>query len=373
MPYELGGMQKHSYYLAKYLAKEKVKVTLFHCITDKSKPLPTFYPEFSDEERVFLKIKAFHFPKSFPFPGHYLYNSFRFAKYIYEAGKSDWPSFDFIYAKGFTGWKLLIEKKKGKKLPPIGVKFHGMNMFYPGYSLKNKWENALLKPFTQKQLKWSDFVFSYGGKVTDVIEKAGVPTEKIIEVPTGVESAMLRTDAIPPVKRPLKCFFVGRNDPVKGIVELNSAMKYFANSSEIEFHIVGPFGEEEKVSQPNITYHGIIKDQQKLLSLMDEWDALLLPSHSEGMPNVVLEAMARGCTIIATRVGAVELLVDEKNGLLLNHSNELTSALKKVLSISNEAVFALESTSVKKVQNQFIWEKIVSKLVKILAEKSAHH
>ena len=42
------------------------------------------------------------------------------------------------------------------------------------------------------------------------------------------------------------------------------------------------------------------------------------------MPNVILEAMARGLVIITTDVGANSLMVGEDNGLLLNNSNHKT-------------------------------------------------
>jgi glycosyltransferase involved in cell wall biosynthesis len=48
-------------------------------------------------------------------------------------------------------------------------------------------------------------------------------------------------------------------------------------------------------------------------------DALLLPSHTEGLPNVVLEAMAMGVPVAATDVGGVRELLDEgRCGVILN-------------------------------------------------------
>ena len=47
------------------------------------------------------------------------------------------------------------------------------------------------------------------------------------------------------------------------------------------------------------------------MATLDECDVLLLPSLSEGMPTVVLEAMARGLQIIGSDVGAMNVLEDE--------------------------------------------------------------
>jgi len=57
-----------------------------------------------------------------------------------------------------------------------------------------------------------------------------------------------------------------------------------------------------------LTYHGVIRDKQQMMDVMDSCHVLLLPSLSEGMPTVVLEAKARGLAIIATDVGAVSEL-----------------------------------------------------------------
>jgi glycosyltransferase involved in cell wall biosynthesis len=64
---------------------------------------------------------------------------------------------------------------------------------------------------------------------------------------------------------------------------------------------------------------------------------LALPSHSEGSPNVVLEAMAAGLSVAATRVGGVpEILVDRRTGLLVPACvpQAMTAAIHELLTDS---------------------------------------
>jgi glycosyltransferase involved in cell wall biosynthesis len=58
--------------------------------------------------------------------------------------------------------------------------------------------------------------------------------------------------------------------------------------------------------------------QSQLSSWVAAADALCLPSRSEGMPNVIVEALASGVPVVASRVGGIpELIIDGVNGLLV--------------------------------------------------------
>lgn len=351
-PFVMGGMQKHSYLLAKYLAKEGVDIELHHCMLNQSfdqKLLP-----FSEDELSNIQIVTHDFPESVKFPGHYLYNSFRYSSMVFESIKNRLDEFDFVYAKGFAAWKLIIEKRKGLQCPPIGVKFHGMNMFLPTTGLKPNLEQVMLKPPVLYNLDKADWVFSYGGKVTQTLLDIDIPKRKIIEIPTGIEKHWLKTD-FNKKSGNVKFVFVGRYDIVKGIRELHKAILNL--SGDFEFHFIGPFDNKHQIKSTHCTYHGTIKDAEQMKNLMDSMDVLVLPSYSEGMPNVILEAMARGLAIIATDVGAVNALVNNKNGHLIPKSNEklIQKVLQKMIVATDLEINEMKKASIQSVQH-FTWE-----------------
>ena len=78
-----------------------------------------------------------------------------------------------------------------------------------------------------------------------------------------------------------------------------------------------------------------------------------LPSLSEGSPNVILEAMAAGLPIAATRAGGVpEILEDDATGLLVptQNSQALAEALRKLL-LSEELRRRLASAAQKQAES----------------------
>ena len=85
----------------------------------------------------------------------------------------------------------------------------------------------------------------------------------------------------------------------------------------------------------NVFYHGLIEETKIITNILDEMDILICPSYSEGMPNVILESMARGLAIIATDVGASSLLVDDKVGWLMDSKNIVSNLLKSIRNTMN--------------------------------------
>jgi glycosyltransferase involved in cell wall biosynthesis len=368
-PYVLGGMQKHSFYLAKYFAKSQIHVDLFH-YNDSSYDMAAL-EFFTEQEKQFITSVPLHFPTSAKFPGHYIYKSYKYSCLVFDAIKDKLAAYDFIYTKGFTGWKLISEKRKGTiSCCPIGVKFHGYEMFQIAPDSKSKLQQQLLKPFVKKISQQADVVFSYGGKITDIIQSIGVDPKHIVEIPSGVEKEFISHSIAAHHEAQRKFVFLGRAERRKGIIELNEVLKkLIAENKPFAFEFIGPIPSENKIQHPSITYHGEIRDAQKIKSLLSHHDVLVCPSWSEGFPNVILEAMASGLAIIATNVGAVAAMVSNQNGWLIEPAdkNQLEAALKSA--IDSKDLDSKKEASLRSVNDTFNWDIISWKLIEAISKK----
>jgi len=369
-PYVLGGMQKHSYYICKYLAKNGVQVDLFH-FNQSSYDIHKL-EFFTEEEKKFIRTTVVEFPKSIGFPGHYLYNSYRYSKQLFKAIESNLNKYDFIYSKGFSAWQLIEQKKKGNiKCPPIGVKFHGYEMFQNPPDFKTKLQHVFLLRGPVKFIsQYADVVFSYGGKITELIESIGVKRENIIELPSGLEAASLAYE-VSEMHVPLRFLFLGRYERRKGIEELNLALlglRAEISLPAFEMHFIGPIPEDKKIRHPQVIYHGEIRDKETLQQKIQSCDVLLCPSWSEGFPNVLLEAMGNGLSVMATDVGAVTVLVTNNNGKVISTSNpeEIKKGIRWFLNLPKGELIALKQNALETVRMQFTWEVLSQELIKQL-------
>jgi glycosyltransferase involved in cell wall biosynthesis len=364
-PYVLGGMQKHSYYLCKYLALNKVQVDLYHF--NQSKYNIQLLEFFTEEERTYIHSKVIDFPKGLNYPGAYILRSYKHSQLIFEALKEQLHQYDFIYTKGFTGWYLIEQKQAGNiTCCPIGVKFHGYEMFQKPPNFKIWLQQVLLLRFPVKKIsRGADVVFSYGGKITDLIKHIGVSADKIFELPSGVEESVLQS-TINPVNGTIKFLFLGRYERRKGIEELNEAIKQLLSqeaSIRYEFHFIGPIPQQKRIVDKTIIYHGEVRDKAQLQALIRACDVLLCPSWSEGLPNSILEAMANGLAVLATNVGAINNLVKEETGWLINESRSaaIKLTIDQILLLKESEINTKKQQALNLIRSEFIWEKLILK------------
>ena len=148
---------------------------------------------------------------------------------------------------------------------------------------------------------------------------------------------------------------VGRNDPAKGYEVLKDALSFI--HEPVEIHFVGDWPEFESTHH-NLTYHGVVRDKHELIKIVDSCDVLLLPSLSEGMPTVVLEAKARGLQVLATDVGSMSDL--EMKLLPPGDVKEMALKMTEVKKLEPDLVHPVLSES-------YRWSALARETIKILS------
>lgn len=144
-----------------------------------------------------------------------------------------------------------------------------------------------------------------------ITEELGVPRAKVEIVINGVPrpSRLRRAHVGSPSRRIL---FIGNLSERKGISDLlqGLALPEF-NRACVEVTIAGGGAVDNYKSKARtLGIDGFVKfegwaDQAKVADLLADADALILPSYDEGLPLVILEAMANGVAVICTPVGEI--------------------------------------------------------------------
>jgi len=169
--------------------------------------------------------------------------------------------------------------------------------------------------------------------------------------------------------------FVGNLVHVKGVDRLLRAMVHVPDAGLV---IIGD-GNQRKPLQRLAETLGVADrveflgrlSQEEVADWMRKADCLCLPSRSEGMPNVVLEALACGTPVVATAVGEVpHLLRNEENGMLVSGESEdavvrgLASALDAALNREWDVFRVAGSVGA------FSWENAAQTLIEAISECS---
>ncbi|XZN50161.1 glycosyltransferase family 4 protein [Clostridium perfringens] len=124
----------------------------------------------------------------------------------------------------------------------------------------------------------------------------------------------------------LLLIYIGRLTEVKGIYNLISIIKKISKKNKnVDFLVLGEgelklmFDEEiEKKQLKNVKLLGF---QNQIKDYLPYCDFLIMPSNMEGIPITILEAMSCSIPCIASNVGGIPEIINEKNGVLYNNNN----------------------------------------------------
>jgi glycosyltransferase involved in cell wall biosynthesis len=175
--------------------------------------------------------------------------------------------------------------------------------------------------------------------------------------------------------------FVGRLDPQKDPLWLMNAFPaVLKKMADVHLIFAGQGPLELEMRQTIAKMHlqqkaHILGFRTDIPELLKSASVLVLPSHWEGMPNVVLEAFAAGIPVAATPVeGVSELVSHNRTGLLVRSkdANEFAELIAGLLSDPTRAA-RMGHSAQSLVSEKFTWEKMCESYVeiyrKLLAER----
>jgi glycosyltransferase involved in cell wall biosynthesis len=185
-------------------------------------------------------------------------------------------------------------------------------------------------------MRWATTVIAIDEATEEAI-RHHAPEVSVVRVPNCVDPQDL---AKPDGERrgEQTVLFLGWVIPAKGVGELLQAWDALQPDGW-RLAIAGPCDESylrqlrAREQHRNVDFAGELRHEEAMRALAAA-DVFVLPSHTEGFPNVVLEAMAQGKAIVATRVGAIPEMLDGGCGVLVRPGDvaELVSALRTVMS-----------------------------------------
>lgn len=192
------------------------------------------------------------------------------------------------------------------------------------YRLDRYRQSRLLSPFVFRHAdRLAVQSATLGGELLQAFERAGRTKEakklraKLIVVPNGI--------SIPPPREGTGqgVLFVGRLIKSKGVDILLEAMRACPGE---RLTIVGDGPERRALEEaargnPNVSFAGMV-DSVEVDRHLARAGIFVLPSLEEGLPNVVMEAMALGVPVVATKVGGIpDLIAHGETGWLVEPGN----------------------------------------------------
>lgn len=194
----------------------------------------------------------------------------------------------------------------------------------------DEWKGIAHRGADRVVYRWADALVCNSGRVAAFLRRYGASPQRTHVVANAIARAGAPSPARPAPPAPPLIVYLGRLHPVKGADVLVEALPtVFAAVPEARCVIAGPAAApaeqdlakrlrrrvEELALTEQIEFPGNLDDPWPLL---ERASVLVLPSRSEGSPNVVLEAMAAGVPVVAAAVGGVpELIEPGRTGTLV--------------------------------------------------------
>ena len=202
---------------------------------------------------------------------------------------------------------IVLRMAKRKKVKTV-VHFHFGRI--PELVQQGNWEWKMLKTV----VKLAGAAVTMDMKSYNTLREQGF--KNVHYLPNPLSQGIMQQiekEAATIVREERKLCFVGHVIPTKGVYELVEACK---GIKDVKLHVFGKITPEVQEKMHKLAddgdwlvFRGEVDHQQVIRELLTT-NVFVLPTYTEGFPNVILESMACGCAIATTPVGAIPEMLD---------------------------------------------------------------
>ena len=276
---------------------------------------------------------------------------------------------DIVHSQDINmGMPGLIAKRLLKK--PFLVWGRGSDVYLPG---------SYMRPLSKLVLRNADAVIALTQDMKTQIQK--IYSREILVIPNGIDIKSFEKSSREKARAKLRIkkkerivTFVGTLRPIKGLEYLVQALNIMGKKGpRVKLMLVGDGEEKEHLEglvgelelEEDVMFIGRVPNEE-IPEYMAASDVFVLPSLSEGFPNVVLQAMAAGLPIIASKVGGLPEIIEEGgNGFLVEPKNAAQIADRISQLLEDDELRLKISRNNRRKATQYSWEAVVDRLEEV--------
>ncbi len=214
---------------------------------------------------------------------------------------------------------VLAATRLARRRPRLVLDLHGD--WHEATRLYGSRLRQLLSPLGDRlapiAVRGVDAVRTVSSQTTALVRALGV--EPVATFAAYVDVDVFLADAPAPLPERPRAVFVGVLERYKGVDTLVAAWRLVAQRVPYAtLHVVGVGPLQRLVESARIEWTARLEPEQVAAAMDDAW-FFVLPSRSEGLPRVALEAFCRGRAVVGgNRAGIPDLVRDEETGLLVD-------------------------------------------------------
>jgi glycosyltransferase involved in cell wall biosynthesis len=208
------------------------------------------------------------------------------------------------------------------------------------------------------------------------LKDLGVNINKIYHIPNGISKEFFKPIKSTKSSKLIKIVYTGRVSPIKNLEILVAALSKIKG---FDLEIMGPGDSDYLIKLKSLANENNLKNinfiskkynSSEQIKELDRSEIFVIPSKSEGMPQTLVEAMARGKIVVCSdNEGNKELVKDNVTGFLFK--NEDSKDLERVLKLvqnSNKKDLALIKIKARAFSENYKWDKIIQKLESLISQ-----